>query len=127
MKAAVLALVLVALDAQAQGMQPGEWEFVSEVAVPGMPAQQTAYRSCLTAAQARDPMAWDRGRRLPADCQVSEKLAPGSVSWTIECPSSGMRGAGKAQLSASSMSSVLEMSGGVATKTRGNRVGPCKP
>ena len=127
MRITVLALAFVAGAAHAQRMEPGEWEFVSEVGLPGMPSQQTAYRQCLTAEQARDPMAWNRGQRLPADCQVSEKLGPGSMSWEIECPSSGLRGAGKAQLSAASMSSELTMSGGVTTKTHGNRVGPCKP
>ena len=125
MRAGLLALALVAASAHAQRMQPGEWEFVSEVSVPSMPPQQSAYRSCLSAAQARDPVAWSNGR-LPADCQVSEKLGPGSVSWEISCPS-GTRGAGKARFSANSMSSELRMSGGIVTKTRGNRVGPCKP
>ena len=127
MRAGILALALAAVSAHAQRMDAGEWEFVSEVALPGMPPQQTAYRSCLTAAQARDPLSWDPSQRLPSDCQVSEKLAPGGVSWEIECPTSGMRGAGKAQFSASSASSELKMTGGVVTKTRGNRVGPCKP
>jgi hypothetical protein len=38
-----------------------------------------------------------------------------------------MRGAGRAQISRNNMSSELKLTGGVLTKTRGRRLGPCKP
>jgi hypothetical protein len=37
-----------------------------------------------------------------------------------------MRGAGRAQISRNNMSSELKLSGGVRTRTRGLRLGPCK-
>jgi len=128
-KALALALVLVSLPALAQRMEEGEWEFVSEIATPGLPRPQpSGYRACLTREQARDPMYWGRGAQLPSDCRVSTlKPGPDSTSWELDCPASGMRGAGKAQISRGSMQSELRLSGGVHTKTRGRRLGPCDP
>lgn len=110
-------------------MEPGEWEFVSEIAMPGLPRpQQSGYRACLTPEQARDPMYWGRGAQVPSDCRVTTmKLGPDYTSWELECPASNMRGAGRAQISRNSMSSELQLTGGVRTKTRGQRRGACKP
>jgi hypothetical protein len=73
-------------------------------------------------------MHWSPGARLPGDCRVGTlKLGPDAHAWDLECPVSGMRGAGKAQMSRASLHSELTMSGGVTTKTRGRRLGPCKP
>ena len=110
-------------------MEPGEWEFVSEIAMPGLPRpQQSGYRACLTPEQARDPMYWGGGAQVPSDCRVATlKLGPDYTSWTLACPASNMRGAGRAQISRNSMSGELKLTGGVGTKTRGRRLGPCKP
>ena len=110
-------------------MEAGEWEFVSEIATPGLPRpQQSGYRACLTHEQARDPLYWGRAAQVPSDCRVRTlKLSPDSTSWELECPASGMRGAGKAQISRGSMQSELRLSGGIHTKTRGRRLGPCNP
>jgi hypothetical protein len=46
---ALVALAIVAGTAHAQRMEEGEWEFVSEIAMPGLPRpQQSGYRACLT-------------------------------------------------------------------------------
>lgn len=129
MRALVVMLAFFAASAHAQRMEEGEWEFVSEIAMAGLPRpQQSASSACLSREQARDPLHWTPGARLPSDCRVSTvKLGPDATSWELECPVSGMRGAGKAQVSRGSMSSELKMTGGVATKTRGRRLGPCKP
>jgi hypothetical protein len=110
-------------------MEEGEWEFVSEIAMPGLPRpQQSGYRACLTREQARDPMYWGRGAQVPSDCRVTTlKLGPDYTSWELECPASNMRGAGRAQISRNNMSGELKLTGGVVTKTRGQRLGPCKP
>jgi hypothetical protein len=125
----VLLLAVFSAGAQAQRMEEGEWNFVSEIVMPGLPRpQQSASTACLSREQARDPLHWSPGARLPSDCRVGTlKLGPDATSWELECPRSGMRGAGKAQISRGSMSSELKMSGGVATKSRGQRLGPCKP
>jgi hypothetical protein len=110
-------------------MEEGEWEFVSEIATPGLPRpQQSGYRACLTREQAKDPMHWGRSAQVPSDCRVSTlKLGPDATSWELECPASSMRGAGRAQISRGSMSSELRLTGGIHTKTRGRRLGPCNP
>lgn len=109
-------------------MEPGQWEFVSAAGLPGMPPQQAASSACLSREQARDPLQWSQGARLPSDCRVATlKLGPDHTSWALECPVSAMRGAGRAQISRNSMQSELKLTGGVTTKTRGRRVGPCKP
>jgi len=124
-----LVLALFASSVDAQRMEEGEWEFVSEVVMPGLPRpQQSASIACLTREEARDPLRWSPGARLPADCRVSTlKLGPEAASWALECPGSGMRGAGTAQIWRGAMNSELKMSGGVTTKSRGRRLGPCKP
>ena len=124
MKRLVLLLALVPTVAAAQSLDPGEWEFVSDIAMP----QQSGYRACLSSEQAKDPLFWGRGAHLPSDCRVvSQKLGPGMTSWQIECPASGMKGAGKAQTGSASMTSELQLSGGIRTQTRGQRRGPCNP
>lgn len=125
----VLLLAAFVAGAHAQRMEPGEWEFVSEIAMPGLPRpQQSGYRACLSAGQARDPMYWGRGAQVPSDCRVSTmKLGPDYTSWELECPVSSMRGAGRAQISRNTMSSELKLTGGVVTKTQGRRLGPCNP
>jgi len=125
----LLLLAASSVGAQAQRMEEGGWNFVSEIVMPGLPRpQQSASTACLSREQARDPLHWSPGARLPSDCRVSTlKLGPDATAWELECPRSGMRGAGKAQISRGGMSSELEMTGGVVTKSRGQRVGPCKP
>jgi len=125
----VLLLAFAAASVHAEKMEEGEWEFVSEIDVPGLPRpQQSGYRDCLTREQARDPLYWGRSARVPADCRVTTvKLGPEYTSWELDCPTSNLRGAGRAQISRTGMSSELKLSGGVATKTRGRRLGPCKP
>jgi hypothetical protein len=73
-------------------------------------------------------MYWGRSAQVPSDCRVTTlKLGPDTTSWELDCPASNMRGAGRAQISRGSMSSELKLTGGVVTKTRGQRLGPCKP
>jgi hypothetical protein len=128
-RALLVLLAFFAASAHAQRMEEGEWEFVSEIAMPGLPRpQQSGYRACLTREQASDPLYWGRSATVPSDCRVGTlKLGPDYTSWELECPASNMRGAGRAQISRNNMSSELKLSGGVATKTRGRRVGPCNP
>jgi len=132
MRALVALLVLAAAaPALAQGLEPGEWDFVTDVAMPGLPRpQQSGQRTCLSRDAARDPLRWG-ANRLPADCKVTTmKLGPDSTSWEMECPGSGMRGAGKARVGRGSMTSETQFGGGnsadMRIKTQGRRLGPCK-
>jgi len=125
----VLLLALLPGLAAAQSLEPGEWEFVSEIAMPGLPRPQpSGYRDCLSREQAKDPLHWGRGAHLPSDCRVATmKLGPDTASWELECPSSGLKGGGKARLFGKTMESELQLAGGVRTRTRGRRLGPCNP
>jgi len=125
----VLLFALLPGVALAQSLEPGGWDFVSDIAMPGLPRpQQSGYRACLTREQAKDPMHWGRGAHLPSDCRVGTlKLGPAGVSWDLECPASNLKGAGKARLGRADMESELQLQGGVRTKTRGRRLGPCNP
>jgi hypothetical protein len=127
-----VALALAAAGAAAQQVEPGEWEFVTDVAMPGLPRpQQSGLRTCLDREGARDPLRWS-AHRLPSDCRVATlKLGPDTVSWELECPGSGMRGKGIARLGKGSMQAESQLGGGasvdVRTKTQGRRLGPCTP
>ena len=126
----MLALALASMGAAAQQVEPGEWEFVTDVAMPGLPRpQQSGLRTCLTREGTRDPLRWS-AHRLPSDCRVaSMKLGPDTVSWEMECPGSGMRGKGNARLGKGSMQAETQLGGGASvdmrTKTQGRRLGPC--
>jgi hypothetical protein len=117
--------------AQAQQMDPGEWEFVTTITMPGLPRpQQSGYRTCITREQAKDPMHWGRGPQQPADCRATTlKLGPQGTSWEMQCPSTGMRGTGRARFGRGSMESETQLGGGASVdmrmKTQGRRVGPC--
>jgi hypothetical protein len=128
---AAAALMLASAGALAQQVEPGEWEFVTEIAVPGLPRpQQAGVRMCLTREQARDPINWTAHRSQPSDCRITSlKLGPDTASWAMECPESGMRGAGKARIGQGSLEAEMQIGGGnsveMRTKTQGRRLGPC--
>jgi hypothetical protein len=132
---ALLALVLVAATpALAQEtMEPGEWEFQIVITAPGMPKPQPmAYRHCVTAEQAKDPLRWGGNPSQPTDCQITTlKKGPDAVSWQMVCPSTGMKGTGSARFNRGSMQSETQVGGGssvdIRTRTTGRRLGPCKP
>ena len=124
------ALALASPVAHAQQVEPGEWEFVTDVAMPGLPRpQQAGLRTCLTREMARDPLRWS-AHPLPSDCRVaSMKLGPDAMSWDMDCPDSRMRGAGKASFGRGSLTGETQLGGGASvdmrTKTQGRRLGPC--
>ena len=114
----------------AQQVDPGEWEFVTDVTMPGLPRpQQAGMRICLTRDMAREPLRWS-AHPLPADCRVATmKLGPDAVSWEMDCPQSRMRGAGKASFGRGSLTAETQLGGGASvdmrTRTQGRRLGPC--
>ena len=129
----ILALVLLAATpALAQVMEPGEWEFQIVITAPGMPKPQPlAYRHCVTKEQANDPLRWGGNPSQPTDCQVTTlKKGPGTSSWKMSCPGTGMTGTGSARFGRGSMESETQVGGGnsidLRTKTTGRRLGPCK-
>ena len=129
-----LVLAFAALGAQAQQLDPGEWDFATTATAPGLPRPtSTGVRVCITQELSKDPLRWGSSPQQPADCRVTAlKLGPDTLGWDMECPGSGMRGAGKARFGRGSMESEVQLGstvGGVdlRMKTSGRRLGPCKP
>jgi hypothetical protein len=133
MRAILAFLLALALPALGQAMEPGEWEFQIVVTAPGMPKPQPmAYRHCVTAEQAKDPLRWGGNPSQPTDCRITTlKKGPDAVSWKMECPSTGMNGVGSARFGRGSMQSETQVGGGssadLRTRATGRRLGPCKP
>jgi hypothetical protein len=125
------ALAFAPASTLAQQVEPGEWDFVTDVATPGLPRpQQAGIRTCLTRETARDPLRWS-AHPLPSDCRVATmKLGPDAVSWEMDCPQSRLRGKGSAKLGRGSLSAETQLGGGASvdmrTKTQGRRLGPCQ-
>jgi hypothetical protein len=132
---ALLAAASSIAAAQPQGMEPGEWELTTTITSPMMPQPQTAtVRHCIKAEDLADPSRWMGGRPPGSDCTLTpgERNAQGA-SWEMACPSSGMKGKGRARFAAGMMDSEMQMSGmqdgkkyELQTRTRGRRLGPCK-
>ena len=127
---AALALLFFAAGTAAQQVEPGEWDFVTDVTMPGLPRpQQAGMRTCLTRETARDPLRWS-AHPLPSDCRVATlKLGPDAASWEMDCPQARMRGNGKARFGRGSLTAETQLGGGASvdmrTKTQGRRLGPC--
>ena len=118
-----------------QAMEPGEWELTTTMTSPMLPQPQTAtVRHCIQAQDLADPSRWMGGSPPGSDCKLTplERDANGA-SWEMACPSSGFKGRGRARFAAGMMDSEMQMSGvqdgrkfEMQTRTRGQRLGPCK-
>lgn len=133
-KLAAVALAVVAGTALAQELQPGEWEFTTTMNMPQMPKPQTSTITRCVKKEDANPEKWASKGGPQTDCKVATGAkTANSVSWTISCPQSGMRGEGSARISGGTMESSMTMSGdmggqsfNMTTKTTGRRLGPCK-
>ena len=125
---------VASFGAAAQAMEPGSWELTTTITSPMMQKPQTAtVTRCIKKEDLADPSRWMGGKPPGSDCS----LTPGArdargATWEMACPSSGMKGSGRARFTAGMMDSEMEMSGmaegkkfELRTKTRGRRVGPC--
>jgi hypothetical protein len=129
-----LLLIAVCAPALAQEMEPGEWEFVTSMTMPGMPqaAHTYTHKRCVTK-EDQDPSRWKDKAEAKSDCKVSpSKKSGGTVSWEVSCPSQGMRGTGTARLARTTMDSEMRVAGDkggqkfeMVTKTTGKRLGAC--
>lgn len=128
-------LAATSLGAAAQGMEPGEWELTTTITSPMMPQPQTTtVTHCIKQEDLAEPSRWMGGTPPGSDCT----LTPGTrdargATWEMACPSSAMKGRGRARFSGGMMDSEMEMSGmaegkqfELRTKTRGKRIGPCR-
>jgi len=115
-------------------MEPGEWELTTTASMPGMPKPHTAVvKRCIKKEDIDNPSRWMGGKPPGSDCKLTPgKREPGSASWEVACPSSGMKGRGRARFAKGMLESEMQMSGmqqgqkfEVHTRTRGRRLGPC--
>ena len=134
-KNALLAL-LAALSppAAAQSMEPGEWELVTTMNSPMLPApQSTTMTQCVSKADADDPAGLSM-KGQPSDCTMTPGARSGDrYSWTMACPKQGMAGSGTMRFGGGTMETdirvVMEMQGQkmeMHTRTAGRRLGPCR-
>ena len=131
--AALFAVASTAAFAQPK-LEPGEWEFTHTMSSPKLPNPQTmTMKKCVKKEDAGDPMSWSG--KQDRDCKVTPKGTSGDThTWEMSCPSSGMRGTGKARFSRGTIESEMKMSGSstkgekfdMTTKMSGRRLGSCK-
>jgi hypothetical protein len=132
---AVVALFLAAASADAQTMQPGEWEFTSTLSSPILPQPQVStINECISEADAKDPTRFS-GRDQAQGCTVTPGArGADSFSWTLSCPQQGMTGTGRisfgpgmivsdVRMTVAAQGQTMEMQ----SRTTGRRLGPCKP
>ena len=129
----IAAGLLFALPAHAApDIAEGEWEFTSEMNMPGMPMKMPpqVFRSCMNQ---NDPV--PRGaNRGPGDqsCKTTHQfVSANTATWTVRCEHGGSvsETKGKGTYSGSTMEATqtTAMQGQTMTmKMTGRRVGPCK-
>ncbi|MES9843558.1 MAG: DUF3617 family protein [Candidatus Sedimenticola sp. PURPLELP] len=130
-KPGLIALVFLAGCSQASevNMNPGLWEWSSEIEMPGMPMKMppTVYQQCLTS---EDLVPKEGGQNQ--DCEISEMEASGdTVSWNMICnsPAGQVTSVGKMTYSGDSAKgevSVKTAGMNMLSRTSGRRVGDCK-
>jgi hypothetical protein len=137
MRFRLLAVALLAspVAALAQGLEPGEWQFTTTTAVPGMPSPRTFSTTQCVRKEDASSMPWERKNPGETDCRTTvTKKSGDTTSWQVSCPKSNTHGRGTARIRAGSLESemtmVLEQGGRkmeMHSKTTGKRLGPCKP
>ncbi|OOZ37568.1 DUF3617 domain-containing protein [Solemya velesiana gill symbiont] len=126
----LIALVLLGGCSQANevNMNPGLWEWRSEIEMPGMPMKMppTVYQQCIT----REDLVPKEGGDNQ-DCELSEMETTGdTVSWRMTCsgPAGQVASVGKMTYAGdSAMGEVSVDAGGMKmlSRTSGQRVGDC--
>ena len=137
--------VAVVTAAWAQGPKIGQWEYQSEMTIPGvslppgmsMPqmsgdgmVQRMSFRSCVTESE---PVPMDR--QGGHDCKLTRMDRKGdAVSWAVECqtPEGPMIGEGTGTYRGDRMDAVIKMKGTangrpmeMTQKLQGRYLGPC--
>lgn len=134
--AVVLALALaIALPMFAETkspMKPGKWQISMQMEMPNMPMKipPVTITNCVTQEQLdQDPQA-SIPKDKKSDCKVSDYKVDGStVSWTVDCPKSNMKGSGEMTFEADGYTGALKMDMGeqqMTTKLTGKRLGDCE-
>ena len=129
-------LGIVSGAALAQSLEPGQWEFSSEMVTQGSAKKQPMalnMKRCISKAEADDPQKWWGKQAEKSDCKVTTKKKGGGVyTWDVSCPSRKMTGSGIAKVGRGTMEStqtiVTERDGKkseMTMKMNGKRIGPC--
>ena len=112
-------------------MQEGKWEITTKVEMPGVPTNMPPNKhiQCLTK-EVLVPMNSQQGQ----ECKITQtKVVGNTVTWTIQCNSTGeeMKGNGKITYSGSSLKGTIKMTMSQAnmeliSHISGSRIGDCK-
>ena len=128
------ALAAASLAAHAQGIEPGEWQFTTTMSSPMLPKPQTTVvTQCVTPEDAADPARFTAPQQAQGCIVTPGAKGAGSYSWTLSCPSQGMRGSGTMHYGADAMRGEMRVSVvqqgqtiEMETRTTGRRLGPCR-
>ena len=137
MRLLLAALLAVSTPLYAQGLEPGEWEFSSQMTSPQLPKPQSmTFKHCIKKEDANNPERWMGQRNQQQnDCKFTPlKKSSDGYSWEMNCPQSKMKGNGTVKIGQGTMQSEMRMSGesgkgqkfDMHTKMSGKRLGACK-
>lgn len=128
--AALLVVAIPAMAADHPG-KPGNWQMKMEMEMPGMPVKlpPVTMNICVTEEDLKDPQ-----KSVPndpkSDCKVGDYKVDGkTISWTVDCPKSNMKGDGEITYSDDSYTGAMNMTVGeqqMKTKYTGKYLGECK-
>lgn len=130
----LLAAFGLAGAAEAQEMEPGEWQFNSTVTSPMFPGPQTTtITRCVRKEDTADPSRW-MGNQPDQECKTTLGARSGeSQSFEFACPKSGMKGKGTVRYGRGAIETDMQVAGNVQgqafemrTKMTGKRLGACK-
>jgi len=131
----IAALSAFSVNAVAQQMEPGEWQFDTTMTSPMMPKPQVStFTRCVNPEEAADPSKMMGKQRQQSDCRMTPgKKSSDTYTWEMSCPKSGMKGTGTARYGRGTLESEMRITGetqgrklDMTTKTSGKRLGPCK-
>jgi hypothetical protein len=126
----VLCFAAFAAAAEPSPQKPGKWQIKMQMEIPGMPVKMPPinFEVCLTEEDLADPQ-----KAVPndpkSDCKVGDYDIDGNtVSWTVDCPKSKMKGEGEITFDDSSYTGVMNMTMGeqqMKTNYSGKWLGAC--
>ena len=133
----VAAALWSALPAQAQDIQPGQWELSVQTDAAGTAHSQTI-RQCLSEADARDPgrLLMSTGGGAMGCALANQRRSSGHIDFSVSCSAGpGIGGRGSVDYTPTTLQGSLSLEfrgegaaalpGGLSSRLSGRRVGSC--